>query len=282
MSKKAKQPSRKTENAAVIAQTASGLAEWAQRALSTAELLRFKDKPVGRLGLKDDGWAVLGALSAVAPSLREKLASQNADFTFEEATSLMTAAVESMSSAERSRQKELFLVVECLADRLANRIAESAKRSRKRKSKSDQVFQFKITLIGTKPPIWRRIQVKDGMLDKLHEHIQTAMGWTNSHLHQFQINGERYSDPELWDDEFELIDSTATKISEIVPQDGSRFRFRYEYDFGDGWEHEILFEGCVRAEPKSRYPLCLEGARACPPEDVGGIGGYEEYVRSTG
>jgi hypothetical protein len=73
---------------------------------------------------------------------------------------------------------------------------------------------------------------------------------------------------------------TATKISEIIPEDGGRLRFRYEYDFGDGWEHEILFEGCVRAEPKGRYPVCLEGARACPPEDVGGVGGYEEFLEA--
>ena len=77
-------------------------------------------------------------------------------------------------------------------------------------------------------------------LDKLHEHIQTAMGWTNSHLHEFEIDGERYGDPELLDDGFEdfkCVDSTITKISEFVPKAGKRFRFLYEYDFGDDWEH---------------------------------------------
>jgi hypothetical protein len=148
---------------------------------------------------------------------------------------------------------------------------------------SERLYQFKITLLGTKPPIWRRIQVKDGTLDKLHEHIQTAMGWTNSHLHQFEIDGERFGDPELLDDGYsdsDCIDSTVAKISEVVPEDGGRFRFLYEYDFGDGWAHEILFEGCVRAEPKGRYPLCVEGARACPPEDVGGVGGYDEFLEA--
>jgi hypothetical protein len=148
---------------------------------------------------------------------------------------------------------------------------------------SERLYQFKITLLGTKPPIWRRIQVKDGTLDKLHEHIQTAMGWTNSHLHQFEIDGERFGDPELLDDGFsdsDCIDSTVAKLSEVVPEDGGRFRFLYEYDFGDGWAHEILFEGCVHAEPNGRYPLCVEGARACPPEDVGGVGGYEEFLEA--
>ncbi len=148
---------------------------------------------------------------------------------------------------------------------------------------SERLYQFKITLKDSQPPIWRRIQVKDGSLDKLHERIQTAMGWTNSHLHQFEINGERYGDPELLDDGFEdfhCVDSTTTKISEIVPQDGERFVFLYEYDFGDNWEHEIVFEGCLRAESGQRYPVCVEGERACPPEDVGGVWGYAEYLEA--
>lgn len=109
------------------------------------------------------------------------------------------------------------------------------------------------------------------------------MGWTNSHLHQFKIDGERYGDPELLDDgfdDFEYVNSTVTMISQIVPKSGKRFAFKYEYDFGDCWEHEILFEGCVRAERGSRYPVCLEGERACPPEDVGGIGGYALFLQA--
>ena len=107
------------------------------------------------------------------------------------------------------------------------------------------------------------------------------MGWTNSHLHQFEIDGERYGDPQLLDDgfeDFDCVDSTVTKISEIIPKDGKRFRFLYEYDFGDGWEHEIMFEGCLKAEKGSRYPLCVEGERNCPPEDVGGVWGYVEFL----
>jgi hypothetical protein len=149
---------------------------------------------------------------------------------------------------------------------------------------AERIYQFKITLKGIKPPIWRRIQVKDCTLDKLHEHIQTAMGWTNSHLHQFEINGVRHGDPELllegFEDDPEIVDSLDTRSSKIVPKDGKRFRFQYEYDFGNGWEHEILFEGCLRAEKGTKYPLCLEGARACPPEDVGGIYGYQEYLEA--
>jgi hypothetical protein len=150
---------------------------------------------------------------------------------------------------------------------------------------SERLYQFRITLLDIQPAIWRRIQVKDGTLDKLHEHIQTAMGWTNSHLHDFKIDGQRYGDPVLLDENFAEMnyeDSLSTKISAILPQSGRRFAFEYEYDFGDGWRHEVLFEGCLRAERGKRYPVCVEGARACPPEDVGGTGGYEEYLEAMG
>jgi hypothetical protein len=148
---------------------------------------------------------------------------------------------------------------------------------------AERVYQFKITLLDTQPAIWRRIQVKDGTLDKLHEHIQTAMGWTNSHLNHFKIGEQYYGDPLLMQENFEEFgyeDSTSTKISDILPWTGKRFRFEYEYDFGDSWWHEVLFEGCLRAERGKRYPVCIEGARACPPEDVGGTWGYQEYVEA--
>lgn len=149
---------------------------------------------------------------------------------------------------------------------------------------TERVYQFKITLKEVEPSIWRRIQTKDCTLDKLHEHIQTAMGWTNSHLHQFEIKGIRHGDPELiyegWEDEEPPVNSRRLKISKIVPADGKRLAFDYEYDFGDGWQHEVLFEGCLRAGKGTRYPICVEGERACPPEDVGGIYGYQEYLEA--
>src|SRR5205807_2335117 len=148
---------------------------------------------------------------------------------------------------------------------------------------AERVYQFRITLLDSRPPIWRRIQVKNGTLDKLHEHIQTAMGWTNSHLNHFKVGDQYYGDPLLMDENFEEFgyeDSTTTKVSDILPGTGKRFRFEYEYDFGDSWWHEVLFEGCLRAEPGGRYPACVEGARSCPPEDVGGVGGYERFLEA--
>jgi hypothetical protein len=149
---------------------------------------------------------------------------------------------------------------------------------------SERLYQFKITLKDIEPPIWRRIQVKDCPLDKLHEQIQTAMGWKNSHLHKFMIDGVLYGDPQLLcegrENEVMPVDSLMTRLNEIIPADGKPFQFEYEYDFGDGWEHEILFEGYLCAKKGVRYPLCVEGERACPPEDVGGTTGYAEYLEA--
>jgi hypothetical protein len=148
---------------------------------------------------------------------------------------------------------------------------------------SPRLLQFKITLGDIDPPIWRRIQVFDDTLDTLHEHIQAAMGWTNCHLHDFKINGRRCGDPELIDDGFEPFDAVNSRItlmSALLPVDAAPFSFEYNYDFGDGWRHEIVYEGSPPTQPGETYPQCLEGERACPPEDVGGPHGYAEYLEA--
>ena len=125
--------------------------------------------------------------------------------------------------------------------------------------------------------------MKNCTLDKLHEHIQTAMGWTNSHLHRFRIEETSFSDPMLMEEDFDEMgyqDSTTTKIRDVLPRGGKRLLFEYEYDFGDSWSHEVLFEGCPRAVTGCRYPVCVEGERACPPEDIGGTSGYHDFLTS--
>lgn len=159
--------------------------------------------------------------------------------------------------------------------------------SKTRKSstkKSDLLFQFKITLLDIRPPIWRRIQIPDCTLVELHEYIQIAMGWWNSHLHQFEIDGERYSEPAPDGDDFgmDFKDETRVLISTLLPKSGGRTKWVYEYDFGDGWRHELLFEGCPSKGPKTKYPVCLEGKRACPPEDCGGPWGYASLLEVIG
>ena len=142
------------------------------------------------------------------------------------------------------------------------------------------IYQFRITLFEIKPKIWRRIQIKDCFLHDLHWHIQGAFGWTNSHLHDFDIGPERYGIPSEIDDPNYpgCKDSTTVLLSDILPKDGKRFVFKYTYDMGDNWEHEVLFEGIVKPSRKSKYPICLEGERACPPEDCGGEMGYEHLL----
>lgn len=146
-----------------------------------------------------------------------------------------------------------------------------------------RIYQFKVSLIGITPLIWRRIQTRDCALDRLHQYIQVAFDWWTYHLYRFEIDKKTYGDPSLLQDGFndiECDDALRTRVSRIIPRDGSRLQFLYIYDFGDNWRHEVLFEGCLRARPGERYPLCIEGARACAPEDVGGVRGYYEYIEA--
>jgi Plasmid pRiA4b ORF-3-like protein len=153
--------------------------------------------------------------------------------------------------------------------------SKPAASNRRPGNRTNLLFQLKITLHESKPPIWRRIQVPDCTLGDLHELIQAAMGWKNYHMHQFTIGGVRYGIP---DSELGLKNEAKVRLSQIVPRSGTPFRFRYEYDFGDGWLHDILFEGSPPNEVSQKYPVCLEGSRACPPEDVGGVWGYAEFL----
>ncbi|WP_425363558.1 plasmid pRiA4b ORF-3 family protein [Candidatus Tisiphia endosymbiont of Hybos culiciformis] len=146
-------------------------------------------------------------------------------------------------------------------------------------AKIPNVYQFKITLLYTKPLIWRCIQVpEEYSFEDLHIAIQDAMGWENCHLHQFEMLNPKTGQKDLIgmsdDKDFcESIPEDKAKIAKyfLSPKD----KAIYEYDFGDGWEHEIILEKILPAVAGSQYPQCLEGERACPPEDCGGAGGYE-------
>jgi hypothetical protein len=277
-----------------LADQAVALADYSAKALVAAEQLRIKTKVVEDFPLDDHERATVAELPATPAKIKKKLAKKDGSFTVAETASLVLAIADSFLDAEPKQQVALLLVAKKLMDCLQANIVmpdlrpakatRASKASKASKAKpADAVYQFKITLQESHPPIWRRIQVQDCTLDKLHEHIQTAMGWTNSHLHHFKIGEQLYGDPELLQENFEDMeykDSTTTKISDILPRTGRRFRFQYEYDFGDSWYHEVLFEGVVQADPKAKYPLCLEGARACPPEDCGGIWSYPDFVEA--
>jgi hypothetical protein len=149
-------------------------------------------------------------------------------------------------------------------------------------SGKDSIYQLKVTLKGSSPPIWRRIQVPSNIsLEKLHGILQVVMGWYDCHLHQFKAHGAYYGtrDRDLgigWG--VEVRSERAAKLSQIAPTEKSRFT--YEYDFGDSWEHDILVEKIMPPEEGVSYPICIKGKRACPPEDVGGIWGYDSFLEA--
>jgi len=135
-----------------------------------------------------------------------------------------------------------------------------------KKRPTEAIYQMKVTLKNIQPPIWRRFQVPGRIsLKKLHRIIQTLMPWDGYHLHQFIIDGVDYGEPDPEGDLSELKDDRYARLNKVVP--AAPDRFIYEYDFGDGWEHEILVEKVLPPEEGVRYPICLAGKRACPPED---------------
>ncbi len=142
------------------------------------------------------------------------------------------------------------------------------------------IYQVKVTLEDSKPPIWRRLLVRsDITLGDLHPIIQEAMGWWNYHLHQFIVQGTYFGEPHPdYDDYLDMHDERKVTLRQIVPGEG--FKFRYEYDFGDSWLHQVLVEKIVPPEPGQHYPVCIKGRRACPPEDVGGVWGYYGFLEA--
>jgi Plasmid pRiA4b ORF-3-like protein len=137
------------------------------------------------------------------------------------------------------------------------------------------VYQLKITLKDIRPPVWRRVQLKDCTLARLNDVIQASVGWDGYHLHAFDIGGEEYGEPDP-DGMLEYHNEAKTKLSQIVA--AGHKKFTYTYDFGDSWDHVIEVEKTLPAEAGVRYPRCVAGKRACPPEDCGGPWGYAELL----
>jgi hypothetical protein len=144
----------------------------------------------------------------------------------------------------------------------------------------EEIYQLKVTLDHISPPIWRRIQVSDKTtLFELHKIIQIIMGWLGYHLHEFQINNEYYTDMatvEEWDNENN--DEFAFSLKSLNLMAGTKFK--YKYDFGDDWSHTILLEEKLPRQKGVRYPICIKGKNACPPEDVGGPWIYKNFLEA--
>ena len=143
---------------------------------------------------------------------------------------------------------------------------------------SRTIHQIKVTLRGSRPPIWRRFLVhSDVTLYELHHILQVVMGWTDSHLHHYRVRNTYYGKP---NDELGMRRQNEKKVrlNELLrkPKD----RMVYEYDFGDGWEHDLVLEGIDFVQEGWKYPIVLKGKGACPPEDVGGIYGYYHFLEA--
>lgn len=145
-----------------------------------------------------------------------------------------------------------------------------------------EIYELEITLLDIEPRIWRRFAVQGNVtLARLHDVIQAVMGWTDSHLHEFIVGENRYTAfyPNMdWDFLEGMIDEEMVKLCELVKE--PRARFIYEYDFGDSWQHELVVREIGPPKPGVHYPMCLAGERACPPEDCGGIGGYQDLLEA--
>lgn len=140
------------------------------------------------------------------------------------------------------------------------------------------IYQLKITLKHIKPPIWRRVEVPSKIsLEDLHRIIQVVMPWMGGHLYQFIQNNLYYTtkmDKDAGMESDGLVHKI--KLTDALPKEKSKIT--YEYDFGDGWEHEVLVEKIFEAEKGVKYPRCTAGKRACPPDDCGGPWGYPQFL----
>jgi hypothetical protein len=143
-----------------------------------------------------------------------------------------------------------------------------------------EIYQLKVTLLGTSPPIWRRLLVPaDLTLAQLHDVLQAAMGWQECHMHEFSAGGRHFGRPNP-EDRFmgmtPVENERTVRLSRVLRRVGAKVV--YTYDFGDSWEHSIALEKRLCAAPTTAYPVCTGGERACPPEDWGGIGGFYDLL----
>lgn len=139
-----------------------------------------------------------------------------------------------------------------------------------------RILQVKVSLAGARPPIWRRVLLESSTtLAEFHHILQWAMGWTDSHLHQFEAGGVIYGRPDP-ESAFAVKNERTVRLGEVLRK--AKDGLRYEYDFGDDWLHEIVLEKIISRDPGQLYPWVAGGKRACPPEDCGGIYGYYEKL----
>ncbi len=145
---------------------------------------------------------------------------------------------------------------------------------------AEKAIQFKVALRYIRPPIWRRMVLPDNFtLGQLHDVIQVTMGWDNCHMHAFRFGEVQYtSQAASAMGEMDMENEETVFLSRMITR--PKQKFIYEYDFVDSWEHEVVVEKIVPTAPQTKYPVCLGGARACPPEDCGSFPGYMNILEA--
>ncbi len=141
------------------------------------------------------------------------------------------------------------------------------------------IYQLRIELLDVSPVIWRRLLVPGSIkLHQLHGVLLWTMGWAGGHLHEFVIGHDHFGEPDPYFDEAPRLqrDDRFTLAAAL----GAHKWFIYLYDYGDGWEHRVTVEKILPVDPTLKLPKCLDGANACPPEDVGGPLGYAEFMEA--
>lgn len=268
--KKRVEPVGTSKRAKLLADQAVALADYAAKVYIAADERGIKKKTLKQFPLNEKERATVAALPVLPAGLKKKL-EKKAVFTVVEVCSMLMAISESVVEGN---WRAMLLIAMKLKDCLQENIGTSKAKIPK---PTDTVYQMKITLSGVKPPIWRRIQVPDCTLLKLNKIIQACMGWEDCHMWLFDIGDEEYGD-DVMDTTFEsnFVSARRAKLSRFV-QAGVK-TFWYTYDMGDNWEHVVQIEKVSDFDPEAKYPRCVNGNRACPPEDCGGFSGYGDFL----
>jgi hypothetical protein len=246
--------------------------------------------PLFELNLAKGARALLHDLPGLSDSLVERLGikakgSKLFQFSLEEVASIARAVSVRMEKVPRGNDQVLDRLSEKILDLMRDCLSSSAfddpirvylARATGVPLGLDVIFQLRITLVGSNPPIWRRVAVPNITLAQLHNVIQNVMDWNDDHLHSFTIGRQTYAGGNRFRSNSAYSDTTDVQISDVIVRENARFL--YTYDFGDTWEHEIAVESIYSPEKGRYYPICLAGARACPPEDCGGVLAYARIL----
>ena len=200
-------------------------------------------------------------------------------FTLDELDELLDHVEMSVYRAKGNEKQKVLRIVEKVSELLGSTIDPDELSEERHSKETNTVFQIKVTLMSIFPLIWRRIQTQDCTLADLHRLLQIAMGWEFEHLYRFNIGGVEFMDFDMATDN-DAQDACDTYLSDVLPARNRRPRFHYLYDFGDQWMHQLVVEERFQPEQGIKYPICVAGQRACPPEDCGGPWGYPDFVET--